>query len=61
MGIAWLGNVLFFMKELLFIAYIMTIFIAGQGIIIIVLYVPLSNHVRKDFVFCVFDYNCINR
>ena len=61
MGIAWLGNVLFFTKELLFIAYIMTIIIAGQGIFIIVLYVPLSNHVRKDFAFCVFDYNCINR
>ena len=49
MGIAWLGNVLFFRKELLFIAYIMTVFIAGQGIIIFVLYVPMSNHVRKDF------------
>ena len=46
MGIAWLGNVLFFRKELLFIAYIMTVFIAAQGIIIFILYVPLSSHVR---------------
>ena len=45
MGIAWLGSVLFFRKELLFIAYIMTLLIAGQGIVIFVLYVPLSNHV----------------
>ena len=47
MGIGWIGNVLFFSKELIFIAYIMTVFIAGQGIIIFILYVPLSSHVRK--------------
>ena len=50
MGIAWLGNVLLFREELLFIAYTMTAFFTGQGIIIFLLYVPMSNHVRKDFV-----------
>ena len=45
MGIGWLANVLFFTGKLLFIAYIMTVFIAGQGIIIFILYVPLSKHV----------------
>ncbi|XP_019859294.1 PREDICTED: adhesion G protein-coupled receptor L2-like [Amphimedon queenslandica] len=50
MGIAWLGNVLFFTKELLFIAYIMTVFIAAQGIIIFILYVPLSSHVRAAYL-----------
>ena len=45
MGIGWLANVLFFTDKLLFIAYIMTVFIAGQGIIIFILYVPLSKHV----------------
>ena len=45
MGIGWLANVLFFSDKLLFIAYIMTVFIAGQGIIIFILYVPLSKHV----------------
>ena len=45
MGIGWLANVLFFSDKLLFTAYIMTVFIAGQGIIIFVLYVPLSKHV----------------
>ena len=45
MGIGWLANVLFFTDKLLFISYIMTVFIAGQGIIIFILYVPLSKHV----------------
>ena len=45
MGIGWLANVLFFSDKLLFIAYIMTVFIAGQGIIIFILYAPLSKHV----------------
>ena len=45
MGIGWLANVLFFTDKLLFIAYVMTVFIAGQGIIIFILYVPLSKHV----------------
>ena len=45
MGIGWLANVLFFSDKLLFIAYIMTVFIASQGIIIFVLYVPLSKNV----------------
>ena len=45
MGIGWLANVFFFTDKLLFIAYIMTVFIAGQGIIIFILYVPLSTPV----------------
>ena len=45
MGIAWIGNVLFFDGSLIFVAYIMTIFIAGQGIIIFILFVPLSKQV----------------
>ena len=62
MGIAWIGNILFFSRHLLFIAYIMTIFIAGQGIIIFILYVPLSKHVSgvmgcywliKAVMFCI--------
>ena len=45
MGIAWIGNVLFFDVNLIFVAYIMTIFIACQGIIIFILFVPLSKQV----------------
>ena len=45
MGIAWIGNVLFFNANLIFVAYIMTIFIAGQGIIIFIMFVPLSKQV----------------
>ena len=47
MGIGWIVNILFFSQHLLFVAYIMTIFIASQGIIIFILYVPLSSHVSK--------------
>ena len=50
MGIGWLANVLFFTDKLLFIAYIMIVFIAGQGIIIFILYVPLSKHVSLIIV-----------
>ena len=50
MGIGWLANVLFFTDKLLFIAYIMTVFIAGQGIIIFILYVPLSKHVSPIII-----------
>ena len=46
LGIGWIGNVLFFDVNLLFIAYIMTIFIAGQGIIIFIVLVPLSKQVN---------------
>ena len=35
----------------------MTIFIAGQGIFIFILYVPLSSHVRKHIT-CTCNYNC---
>ena len=45
MGIAWVANILFFNVHLIFLAYIMTIFIAGQGIIIFILFVPLSKQV----------------
>ena len=48
MGIAWIGNVLFFDVNLIFVAYIMTIFIAGQGIIIFILFVPLSKQVQTS-------------
>ena len=47
MGVGWIGNVFFFTEELLFIAYIMTVFIAAQGIIIFILYVPMSKNVRE--------------
>ena len=50
MGIGWIGNILFFTKYLFFVAYIMTAFIAGQGIIIFILYVPLSSHVRLNIM-----------
>ena len=50
MGITWIGNLLFFSEKLLFIAYIMTIFIAGQGIIIFILLVPLSKQVNIHFI-----------
>ena len=56
MGIGWLANVLFFSDKLLFIAYIMTVFIAGQGIIIFILYVLLSKHVSLIIVSC--RYKC---
>ena len=50
MGIGWLANVLFFSDKLLFIAYIITVFIAGQGIIIFILYVPLSISVSLSII-----------
>ena len=50
MGIGWLANVLFFTDKLLFIAYIMTVFIAGQSVIIFILYVPLSKHVSLTII-----------
>ena len=53
MGIAWIGNVLFFDVNLIFVAYIMTIFIAGQGIIIFILFVPLSKQVWAVLTLCV--------
>ena len=53
MGIAWIGNVLFFDVNLIFVAYIMTIFIAGQGIIIFILFVPLSKQVWAVLTSCI--------
>ena len=49
MGVAWLFGVLFFHEKLLFVAYIMTIFIAGQGIILFLLLVPLSKQVCHHY------------
>ena len=46
MGIAWLANLIVFLEELVAVAYIMTIFIAGQGILLFIILVPLSKHVR---------------
>ena len=56
MGIAWIGNLLYFDVNLIFVAYIMTIFIAGQGIIIFILFVPLS----KQVIMCLFELILIN-
>jgi hypothetical protein len=50
MGISWIANILFFTEELIFIAYIMVIFIVCQGIIIFIMYVPLSKHVRDAYI-----------
>ncbi|XP_019858481.1 PREDICTED: adhesion G protein-coupled receptor L2-like [Amphimedon queenslandica] len=50
MGIGYIVNILFFTRQLIFIAYISTIFTAGQGIIIFILYVPLSSNVREAYV-----------
>lgn len=49
MGMAWVFGVLFFLEELLFVAYITTIFIAGQGIAIFILLLPLSKHVSYSY------------
>ena len=49
MGVAWLFGVLFFHEKLLFVAYIMAIFIAGQGIILFLLLVPLSKQVCRHY------------
>ena len=49
MGIAWLAGVLAFRRELLFISYIMTVFIAGQGILLFIILIPLSKQVRLYF------------
>ena len=54
MGIGWLANVLFFTDKLLFIAYIMTVFIASEGIIIFILYVPLSKPVSLIIIISVY-------
>ena len=61
MGIAWIGNVLFFDVNLIFVAYIMTIFIACQGIIIFILFVPLSKQVctlKTLFITIVTSFDC---
>ena len=47
MGIAWIFNILFFIEQLIFVAYIMTMFIAGQGLIIFIFFVVLSKEVSK--------------
>ena len=59
MGIAWIGNVLFFDVNLIFVAYIMTIFIAGQGIIIFILFVPLSKQVWAVLILSIIS-QCIS-
>ena len=47
MGVTWVGNLLFFDINLIFIAYIMTIIIACQGLIIFILFVILSKQVSQ--------------
>ena len=57
MGIGWLVNVLFFSEILLFVAYIITVFIAGQGIIIFIIYVPLSKRVSLIIITAKYKYH----
>ena len=45
MGITWLAGLLVFRKELISLTYIMTVFIAGQGILLFIILVPLSKQV----------------
>ena len=45
MGLPWLVNIFFFSNKLIFVAYIMDIFISCQGLLIFILFVPLSKHV----------------
>ena len=51
MGIAWLANLIVFLEELVAVAYIMTIFIAGQGILFFIILVPLSKHVHMYILY----------
>ena len=46
LGITWLVGLLVFRQELLFVAYVVTIFIAGQGVLLFVILVPCSRQVR---------------
>ena len=48
MGITWVAGLLVFRKELVTLAYIMTIFIAGQGILLFIILVPLSKQVGSQ-------------
>ena len=43
---AWIAGVLFFTQELIFVGYMMTVFMAGQGLIIFIILIPLSKQVR---------------
>ncbi len=45
MGITWLGGVLAFTDKLVAVAYIMTILIASQGLIMFIVLVLLSKQV----------------
>ena len=57
MGIAWLAGLLAFRRELLPIVYIITIFIAAQGIILFIILVPMAKQVC---VYWYFRYNKMN-
>ena len=59
MGIAWLANLIVFLEELVAVAYIMTIFIAGQGILLFIILVPLSKHVRMYMQYYTYIYICM--
>ena len=50
MGISWLVGVMAFRRELLPVAYIITIFIAAQGIMFFVILVLLSKQVSRSMV-----------
>ena len=45
MGIGWIGNIVLFNNDSRVIAYIMSGFIASQGVFIFILLVPLSKQV----------------
>ena len=50
MGITWLVGLLVFRKESVTLAYIMTVFIAGQGILLFIILVPLSKQVKHSWL-----------
>ena len=45
MGLTWLGGVLVFRRELIFMAYISTALVAGQGILLFLILIVLSKRV----------------
>ena len=47
MGIGWIGKIVLYDNDDRVIAYIMTGFIASQGVIIFILLVPLSKQVCR--------------
>lgn len=58
MGIGWALNIALFAEELLFIAYLSTIFVASQGIGIFLLLVVLSKKVCS-LIFMLTQLHCL--